>query len=586
MMGINIKKEWEKHKASKKTTREEAKEIIEKDFGIKISNSKSPQTEEAKELNSKLNKIVKLKDSLDIEMELKKLSKGSGVSIIVLRKKIEEKKKEFLKKTKQKINLPCNIDPRFEQEDLLIHISKELDKDHIQDDREKLGTFIIGASSFLPNPKDHVSVAHKGDSSTGKTNLQLSAVKHFPNEVCGIATRITQSEMEDRIGEWNILVVTEINKNREGANTDITETFKQIMEDGIKIFKKDNITGEPKEINVSQKTGFYATTETETDDELETRYIVIPVRGDETKNRKVINNTLVKASSISSILEKLNEPESWIAQSIRGLNKNLDVVIPFAKEINKKFDTEEGKKELFDYTKERVKRDVKRLLSLTKAIAWLFQKRRVIIKDKIILAEPTDFLTALKIFIPFFNVSYSGLDPRIEEVLQQIKRLEGNDAEEIEREFGPEYNRKSWIIRTNLQKRIGISLNTIKAYIKKLKEEGLINVYWNESHPKYYLINPVSIPTSRLLDPITLQALTGYLIGNWIGKNIYKEHGKESLDEIPLVDSIEFKPKVVKLTGVKLTGGISENILRNQLANGEITKEEFDKLLEDLNNEN
>ena len=36
-----------------------------------------------------------------------------------------------------------------------------------------------------------------------------------------IVTRITQSEMEDRIIGWDILVVTEINKNREGANSEI-----------------------------------------------------------------------------------------------------------------------------------------------------------------------------------------------------------------------------------------------------------------------------------------------------------------------------------------------------------------------------
>lgn len=515
---------------------------------------------ETDKLNQKLEAIAMSRDPIEIEQRLQEIKEKNKISIKILRDRVKEIKKEFREDLKDIEVLPCNVDPRFEQEDLLIHISKELDKDHIGDDREKLGTFIAAVSSELPDPKDHVSVAHKGDSSAGKTNVQLSVIKHFPKEHNGIATRITQSEMEDRIQDWKRLVITEINKNREGANTEITETFKQVMEDGIRIYKKDSITREPREIVVPQKTGFYATTETETDDELETRYIVIPVRGSESKNRAVVSDTLKKVSDIDSILNKLEEPESWIAESIRGLNSNLDVAIPFAKEINKSFETEEGTKELFDYSKERVKRDSKRLISLTKAIAWLFQKRRIIVKDKVIIAEPTDFLTALKIFIPFFNVSYSGLDPRIEDILNKIKNLEGKFVEEIQQEFGSLCSMNRWVIRTNLQKELGISLNTLKAYIKKLKDIGLIDTYWEESHPKYYLIRPVSVPVSRLLDPITLYALTGHLQGNLQVLDRYKKHKnnkKGKFDTIPLVKKIEFDAPNPKLTGVKLTGGFS-----------------------------
>lgn len=525
---------------------------------------------------SKLEEISQLNDPIEIEEQLQQLKKTSKLSIKILREKLKLIKSSFAKKPQENL-LPCEIDLRFYEEDLLIHISKELDKDHVDDDREKLGTFIVGASSKLPNPKDHVSCAHKGDSSSGKSNVEFSVAKHFPKEKLGIATRITQSEMEDRIQEWDILIITEINKNREGANTEITETFKQIMEDGIKIFKKNNITGESREINVPQKTGFYSTTEAETDDELETRYIVIPIRGSENKNRRVVDDTLMKVSSIDSILKKLDDKESWIAESIRGLNSNLDVLIPFAKEINKKFQTSEGEKELFDYTKERVKRDVKRLMSLTKSISWLYQKRRIIIDNRIIVAEPTDFITALKIFIPFFNVSYSGLDPRIEEVLQKIKELEGKHSEEITREFGFDTKMRQWVIRTNLQKELGISLNTLKAYIKKLKDEGLIQTFWEESHPKFYMIQPVSVPISRLLDPVTLQALISHLTGDWQGSDTYKINNKPQLDTIPLVKKIEFEPQQAILTGIKLTGiksgldeiNFSNSRIKEDLENGQ-----------------
>jgi len=524
---------------------------------------RKPKNKQSNEINSALKEISKLKDKIDVDFELQKIKKEYKISIKVLREKLSEIKKNLVKNSQEKKKLPCEVDKRFLEKELLINISKELDKDHIGDDREKLGTFIVAASSELPNPKDHVSVAHKGNSSAGKTNLQLSVIKHFPSEENGIATRITQSEMEDRLQFWKRLIITEINKHREGgANNEITETFKQVMEDGIRIFKKDNITGEAKEINVPQKTGFYGTTETEIDEELDTRYITISIRGSENKNRSVVGDTLTKVSDINSILSKLKEKESWIAESIRGLNSKLDVVIPFAREINRKFQTADGQiKELFDFSKERVKRDVKRLMSLTKAIAWLYQKRRIVINEKIIVAEPTDFLTALKIFTPFFNVSYSGLDPRINDVLEKIKSLEGSHSEEIEKEFGNFSNKRQWVIRTELQKNLGISVNTIVKYIKKLKNEGLIDTYWEESHPKFYLIRPVNVPISRLLDPITLQALTGHLQAYCQAENkenLYKMYKKTKLDEIPLSKKIEFLPKDSKLIGIKLIGQNSE----------------------------
>lgn len=535
-------------------------------------------SQETKEIDLQIEKISKIKNLINVELELKKLKKKSGLSIKILRGKVIEKKKKYLKENpKEKNQLPSEIDERFYQEDLLVHIWKELSKDHIQDDREKLALFIVAASGYLPNPKDHTSAAVKGNPSAGKDNAQLTVLKHFPKEDWARATRITQSEMEDRINSWKILAISEINKHREGANSEITETFKQIMEDGLRIFKKDNITGESKEIQVEQKTGFYGTTETEIDEELESRYVMIPIRESVNKNKAVVKSTLEKYSDINSIFKNLEYSESWIVRSIRGLDSSVDVVIPFANELNKEVDTPQGKKELFDYTKERVKRDVKRLLSLTKAIAWLFQKRRAVIKKenkKVILAEPTDFLTALKIFTAFFNISYSGLDPRIEKTLQTIKDLYGTHSKEIVDEFGTFDTKADWVIRNELQKEMGIeSVNTIKDYITKLKDKRLIEVFWEQSRPKFYLIKPVNRAISGLLDPITLIGVTGTLTRYLIGNNIYKLYNKEVLDNIQLpdFDNLKGKPYLKKvdlgrnskidgcqLTGVKFKKGVQE----------------------------
>lgn len=574
-----------KIKGDKKAFEVAYKEALKMGF-IKEYIENKPKSKEAQEVDILLEEVSKMDDPVDRELEFKKIKEKTGLSIKILREKTKEKRINRSKNNKEVTKLPQEIDERFNQENLLIDISNEISKDHIQDNREKLGAFLVGISGYLPNPKDHVSAAFKGNSSAGKDNIVLSILKHIPAEDWARATRITQSEMEDRLGGWKILAVSEINKNREGANSEIVETFKQIMEDGLRIFKKDNITGEPKEIEVEQKTGFYGTTETQSDDELETRYIVIPIRGSEIKNRNVISTTLNKSASIEAILDRLKKEESWISKSIRGLDKNLDVLIPYANELKEKFETAEGEKEIFDYSKERVKRDVKRLLSLTKAITWIYQKRRVILEvedKKIIVAEPTDFLTALKIFTPFFNLSYSGLDPRFETTLEKIKDLEGKYTEEINNAFG-DNTRADWVIRSELQRELGIdSVNTIKEYINSLKDKGLIKVYWNESHPRLYLIRPVNRPISSLLEPITLQAMTCRLIGEWTGKDIYKNNNKKNLDIIPLVKSIEINTTPEELIPVRLIGQLQKDMPPSLFIKSE--KIDFSKLKLGQNNE-
>lgn len=576
----------EASKPKKKLSPEEKKEWAEayreaeELAGIKKD---EPQTKEGKEITTKLLDLVYIRDSIDLEIKLKEIKKETGISVKTLRIKLNEIREKIAKEREEEENenVECELDERFTQEDLLVKIWEELNKDHVYDNREKIGAFLIAISGFLPNPKDHTSGAFKGNSSAGKDNMQLTALKHIPKEHWARATRITQSEIEDRIKTWKILAISEINKHRDGANTDIVETFKQVIEDGISIYKKDNITGESKELNIEQKTGFYGTTETETDEELETRYVIIPVRGSIPKNRAVVKSSLERVADINSIVGDLKNKESWISKSIRSLNPELDVVIPYATELFNRIPTELGDMELFDYSKERVKRDVKRLLSLTKAISWLFQNRRIkqkIGEKEVIVSEPTDFITALKIFLPFFNVSYSGLDPRIERTLTKIKELQGKHATEIGNNLGFGTDKESWVIRSELQKELGIeSVNTIKAYIDQLKDKGLIETYWTQDHPKLYLIHPIKEGVKSLSDPIIIKALIGYLQGIDRLNNRYKELGKEELDDLKLPECLDIDDKKEKeeknnvtisekLTGVNLTGSNLENMPKKNIS--------------------
>jgi len=291
----------------------------------------------------------------------------------------------------KKIN--ARIDKRFEDPALLLHILKELDKRHKLDDKEKLAVMLVAVSGYLRDARDHCSCALKGNSSSGKDNVIDTVLSHIPKEDWIKVTRVTTATLEDDVRDKIIVAFSEINKNREGgANSEIVETFKQLAEGGTSTLKKDAKTGFKTAIRTEQKqkTLIYGTTETESDEEMETRYVIIPIRGYRQKNKVVIDDVLSKASDEGYYLEKDKHEDSWIATSISLLDKDIQVIIPFAKVLSEEIDG----KEIFDTRKDRAKRDVKRIMSLTRICALLHQLQRATKETKgitFLYAEPADF---------------------------------------------------------------------------------------------------------------------------------------------------------------------------------------------------
>jgi len=91
---------------------------------------------------------------------------------------------------------------RFKDPNLMHNISYELNKSHLSNEKEKLLTFVTMTTSVLP-PPDRVSEKVRGETSTGKTNMTLACVQHFPNDWYIVATRITAPSIEDDIKDKN-----------------------------------------------------------------------------------------------------------------------------------------------------------------------------------------------------------------------------------------------------------------------------------------------------------------------------------------------------------------------------------------------
>lgn len=352
-------------------------------------------------------------------------------------------------------------------------------------------------------------------------------------------TRGTQSSLEEEANKVKIIAFSEMNTNREeGANKDLTELFKQLSEGGVNVIKRDKNTNQIQHITASQKTLLYSTTESHNDDELQTRYVVIPISSNENKNRIVVENYLSSISNPEKYFS-LIERQNWIQTAINELrgkiDQNIDVIVPYADLLNKPILDSQGKETfLFDMRKERVKRDVKRLMSLTKAIAWLYQRQRRIIEEdgnRFLLSEPQDFKLAFYLFMNFFDLTYIGIDYRIMATFKKIQELEGQHTKEI-LVLGYPINYSDYVLRHLLQKACGIeSVNTIKSYVNELKDKGLIDGIYLENIPKGYLIktNRVSIGYQEGVRGYQLDTLDTLLTPYF--DTLSERYGKDVSDE-------------------------------------------------------
>jgi len=365
----------------------------------------------------------------------------------------------------------------FKKPDLLDYIKQELDKDHIDDDREKMFTFFSEISSRLP-PGYRFSTALTGYTSEGKTNLWKTTSKHLPSDWFLDLTRATKATLEDDIKNVNLIYFGE-----EGANKDITETVKQLVEDGISAMKKD-LRNDNKSVRIEtqpRKVGIYSTTADASDQELATRYAVACVTGSPEKYRQVNMNTLQVASDVDLEIERSIRSTSptWITVGLMQLQPVDIVTIPYSHLLT------------VDNRQARSMRDLKRFLNLIRSLAWLCQHRRVIYKHRektVLIASPADFWNAMEIGSDIFAQSLSGIEQRLQNVIDSYQRIVKEHPEHIhtfekDGKPDPKYdNELVWIDRSLLQDDLGISSrDTIRNHIKSLDSMGLFASIWTGS---------------------------------------------------------------------------------------------------------
>ncbi len=423
----------------------------------------------------------------------------------------------------------------FRNRDLIEKIHAELDKTHKLDHAEKLFVFFFAVSGFMFLPEDRRSVSLRGDASTGKDNLVRTVLRHLPSDEVLFLTRGTQATMEDDIGRAKVIAYSEMNADREGgANANLIEVLKQLTEGGTRALKKD-ITKGFKEVKHSiqeQKSIIYCTTSTQLDPELDTRFVVVPITASATKTATVNDATLLRASGMTVPQNQ----ESWIAVGISCLADHMDVVFPHLKALR-------PSGEYFAIDNPRSQRDLKRLVSLAKAIAWIHQEQRPKIEiwgQMYIVGHPDDFLTALILASPFFDLAYQEVDKR-ELVLYEAIRNEGR------------------VCRDELVVTLKKDRRTLNKYSRSLTNRGLIKVEKDENGKVVYCVESGGILPDKWVSSIgkIRQAFIAFSVESWMKEiNINKKMPcydtllTPPFSEISDVESL----RVAKILGYAVSG--------------------------------
>jgi hypothetical protein len=352
----------------------------------------------------------------------------------------------------------------FREKNLLDRISKEQDKNHIEDYNLRMTNLLVMISGLLKNQKQRMSQGILGDTSVGKNNLIETNLFFMPKDSYMYVSNATQSVLEDDIKDKRIIAFKEINFSRErGANKELLEVIKQLSEGGTSSLKKDSRTNfkEVRHEIGEQKTIIYPTTESEKDKEGETRFIYGTIKSEWNKIKKVNENTFNSFSDLKRITEKSEEKDSWIRIGLTcffNSPEQYEFYLPYADFFKEQIDGQY----IFDNSDARSQRDIKRLLNLTCAMTYLFQEQRkkeVVNGVNILISEPEDFINTLRYSNEFFNQTYSGVDVRIHDAYKFIE-TKGKNV---------------WVDKVDIQEALGIKhRDTINKYLWDLESKGFL----------------------------------------------------------------------------------------------------------------
>ena len=299
-------------------------------------------------------------------------------------------------------------------------------------------------------------IVFKGSSSIGKTNLANLITGLFKTKKIGELSPTAIKYSGDFY--YDILYYQETSEKESGRNS-----FKFISSDdggfSAETTVKNRETGEfeIQKTEVPAKGFVTTTTAIEPDKEFLTRSFVIPLDESENQTKNVMKHNFSETERKLSELEgktKFGVKYSRLKDALGEL-KQYDVAIPFESELKYVFPA--------NNMPLRIRRDSKKLMTLIKASALLFQYQRpkIVINDHVFLvATWHDFFYALRIALPILNATITGFDARIQKAIDLLPKI-------ILKHGG--------ITSNNLANAMGnISQNYAGRILKSLNDSGIV----------------------------------------------------------------------------------------------------------------
>ena len=299
----------------------------------------------------------------------------------------------------------------------LLRILLDILKNKIVGEEKTALLIYLIATTAKMNEKVNAQVT--GESSAGKTWITKSVLELLPEDHVYDFTRITKTALDHATEiDWSdkILFIGEA-----GGVVDALETIKMFTDNisggsRLLIPEKDERTGKIKSV-VKESKGlpvFITTTAKPLEDiELSTRLIIVPVDLSEEQTKRILQFQADKTKEPWKY--KIDEEQlKDIKNAWKLLDKNVEVIIPYAESLAKHFPT----------SRIRARRDYLKLIWLIKASATLFQKQRYrIIKDDVeyIVADTQDFYNAYILSKEAMTSTLANLHKTTQELYDKLR---------------------------------------------------------------------------------------------------------------------------------------------------------------------
>ncbi|MEM3618510.1 MAG: helix-turn-helix domain-containing protein [Candidatus Bathyarchaeia archaeon] len=308
----------------------------------------------------------------------------------------------------EKAQYAREAEDRLRDPKLLDWVGSVLDYRIVGEEKAKKLLFLIALSPKTGEPQAAII---QGPPSSGKSHICVNVLRLFPNVIN--LTRITPAAL-DRLQvnlSQYILYVSELaGAEHAGPSLRLILSEGELRLATAEADEKGKIN--PRFIE-TVGTPVYVTTTTQeiVEEQLASRTWQIRTDTSPEQTRRIL---AFQAKQASTVQTEGFSHEEMVLRCLIELLEPCHVLIPYAEKLDRLFPSEEP----------QARRDFKRLLSVIKTLACLFQKQRPVVEcqgRKVVLASLNDLAEALKLLKPVLLPTLYGLPQKAFEALAFIK---------------------------------------------------------------------------------------------------------------------------------------------------------------------